>query len=269
MQLLNDVALARYPAEVSEVEIGGVRCHLVRPVTEQRSGKVLINLHAGGFVLGSGSLVESIPVANLTRSTVIAVDYRLAPEHPYPAAVDDVVAVWKEVLAYHDAADVALFGTSAGAFLAAQAIMRFRREALALPACCGMFSGGGDLTDLGDSAAIFTFGGFAGDPSIAYGEQGSDIGAYLRDADPGDAVVSPIRGDLRDFPPTLLLSSTRDLVLSSTALMHRALRRHAVVAELYVFEALPHGFWYNLSLPETREALDVMAAFFCRHLGVD
>jgi acetyl esterase/lipase len=232
----------------------------------QRSDKVLINLHAGGFVVGSGALVEAIPIAALTNSTVIAVDYRLAPEHPYPAAVDDVVAVWNKVLDHHDAKDVALFGTSAGAFLTAQAIMRFRRDGLPLPACCGMFSGGGDLTDLGDSAAIFTFGGFAGDPSIPYAQPGSDIGAFLRLADPDDPVVSPIRGDLRGFPPTLLVSSTRDLVLSATALMHRALRRAGVPAELYLFEALPHGFWYNLSLPESREALAVMAQFFTRHL---
>jgi acetyl esterase/lipase len=272
MLMLNDVATAQYAVDIAEVEIGGVRCHLVRPpaAAGERSGKVLVNLHAGGFVTGSGSLVEAIPVAARTNSTVIAVDYRLAPEHPYPAAVDDVVAVWRAVLEHHPTADVALYGTSAGAFLTAQAIMRFHRDGLDLPACAGIFSGGGDLTDLGDSAAIFNFGGFAGDPIVPYSgdPQVSDTDAYLRDADPADPLVSPIRGDLSHFPPTLLLTSTRDAVLSSTALMHRALRRAGVDAELSVFEALPHGFWFHLGLPETHEAIDAMVRFFCSHLGI-
>lgn len=268
LHFLNDVARARYEVDITEVTIAGVRCHLVRPpgAPADRSGKVLVNLHAGGFVTGSGSLVEAVPIAARTNSTVIAVDYRLAPEHPYPAAVDDVVAVWRQVLEHHAAEDVALFGTSAGAFLTAQSIMRFRHDGLPMPACAGIFSGGGDLSDLGDSAAIFNFGGFAGDPVLAHDTAGSDTSAYLRDADVRDPLVSPLRGDLRHFPPTLLVTSTRDAVLSATALFHRALRRADVDAELYVFEALPHGFWFDLGLPETHEAIDAMVRFFSTHL---
>ena len=268
MAYLNDVARAKHPVEIDELVIDGVRCHRVRP-TSGSSGKVLVNLHAGGFTVGSGALAEAIPIAALTQSTVLAVDYRLAPEHPYPAAVDDVVAVWRQVLGHHAPADVALYGTSAGAFQTAQAVMRFRIEGLAPPACCGIFSGGGDLTDLGDTAAIFNFGGFAGEPILPFEHPSSDTAAYLRDADPDDPVVSPLRADLRGFPPTLLVSSTRDAVLSATALMHRALRRAGNEADLFVFEALPHGFWYNLGLPETEEALAAMATFFSRHLGID
>ncbi|MCU0273867.1 MAG: alpha/beta hydrolase, partial [Acidimicrobiales bacterium] len=269
MLALNDIVGRVFPTEITEVTIDGVRCHLVAPAGGADPGAVLVNLHAGGFVTGSGSLVEAIPMAALTGATVIAVDYRLAPEHAHPAAVEDVLAVYRKVLEHHAADDVVLYGTSAGAFLTAQAVMRFRQEGLPLPVCCGMFSGGGDLTDLGDSAAIFTFGGFAGAPVGSFRTEGSDTGSYLRGADPDDPVVSPVRGDLAGFPPTLLVSSTRDAVLSSTCLMHRALRRAGVPAELYVFEALPHGFWFNVGLPETREALDVMAGFFRTHLGID
>jgi monoterpene epsilon-lactone hydrolase len=269
MQLLNDIAARLYPVDIEEIAIDGVRCHRIRPAGVETTGKVLVNLHGGAFTVGSGSLVEAIPLAVLTHSTVLAVDYRLAPEHPYPAAVDDVTTVWRQVVRHHAPADVALYGTSAGGFLTAQAVMRFQRDGLPMPVCCGIFSGGGDLTDLGDTAAIFNFGGFAGEPLLPFDHPASDTASYLRDANQDDPVVSPLRADLAGFPPTLLVSSTRDAVLSATASMHRALLRADVDASLVVFEALPHGFWFNLGLPETLEALDVMSRFFARHLGID
>jgi acetyl esterase/lipase len=267
MHVLNDVAQTLFPTEITEACIGGVRCHLVRASGGSLGGRALVNLHAGGFVTGSGSLVEAIPIAALTKATVIAVDYRLAPEHHFPAAVDDAVAVYGEVLKHHAPAQIGIFGTSAGAFLTAQTIMRLRRDDLPLPACAGVFTGGGDLTDLGDSAAIFNLGGFGGHPLQPYGHPHSDATVYLAGADPHDPVVSPLCGDLSAFPPTLLITSTRDALLSATALMHRALRRAGVNAELYVFEALPHGFWFNVRLPEAREAFEIMAQFMLRHVA--
>src|SRR3954470_10164577 len=122
MHLLNDVAQALFPTEVTEASIDGVRCHLVRPTGGSQGGRAFINLHAGGFVTGSGSLVEAIPIAALTNSTVIAVDYRLAPEHQFPAPVDDAVAVYRQALQHHAPSEIGIFGTSAGAFLTAQTI---------------------------------------------------------------------------------------------------------------------------------------------------
>jgi acetyl esterase/lipase len=266
MHLLNDVARSLYATEVTETSIGGVRCHLVRAAGGSEGRRALLNLHAGGFVTGSGSLVEAIPIAALTKMTVIAVDYRLAPEHHYPAPLDDVVAVYRQVLEHHAPRELGIYGTSAGAFLTAQAIMRLQREGLPLPACAGIFTGGGDLTDMGDSAAIFNMSGFGGHRLHPYGDPLSDATVYLRDADPRDPVVSPLHADLSGFPPTLLLTSTRDVLLSATSLMHRGLRRAGVDAELYVFEALAHGFWFNVRLPEAREAFEIMAAFFHRHV---
>jgi epsilon-lactone hydrolase len=266
MRLLNDVARSIFPTTVTEAAIGGVRCHLVRPEEGGAGGRALINLHAGGFCTGSGSLVEAIPIASITGTTVIAVDYRLAPEHHYPAPVNDVVAVYKEVLDHHAPSEIGIYGTSAGAFLTAQTIMRLQRDGLPLPGCAGMFTGGGDLTDLGDSAAIFKMGGFGGPQVYPYGHPHSDVTAYLGDTEPNDPVVSPLRGDLSGFPPTLLVTSTRDVLLSATAIMHRALRGAGADAELYVFEALTHGFWLNVRLPEARQAIEIMASFLSRHL---
>jgi len=80
-------------------------------------------------------------------------------------------------------------------------------------------------------------------------------------------VLSPLYADLRGMPPTLLLTSTRDLLLSGTTIFHRALLRAGNDTQLVVFEALPHAFWYHFELPETQECLEIMAKFFDQKLG--
>ncbi|HAN69724.1 MAG TPA: alpha/beta hydrolase [Halieaceae bacterium] len=263
-EALNQQAQSLYPVDIEEIQLGGVRCHLIRPldIPAEREGRVLINLHGGGFVVGSGALVEAIPIAHLARVPVIAVDYRLAPEHAYPAAVDDVVAVYREVLAHHPADKVGIFGSSAGGILTGQAVVRLEKEGLPLPACAGVFSAAGNLYDFGDTRSIFTLSGFYGAHSFPLDHELSEVHNYLGGADPMDPLVSPDRADLSRFPPTLLVSGTRDALLSSTTMFHRALLRAGRPAELVVFDALPHSHWYALHLPETREALDIMVRFF-------
>jgi len=269
MTQLNDVARAVFPVDIEEIEIRGVRCHLVKPQEVADFGSrspVLINMHGGGFVMGSGALVEAIPIANLTGIPVISVDYRLAPEHPFPAATDDIAAVYEGVLQHHAHGDVGIYGTSAGGFLTGQATMRFKLEGKPLPACLGIFTAGGDLSDLGDSAHIFTLSGFWGELILPTDHELSEIRAYVGTADIKSPLISPARGDLSGFPPTLLVTGTRDAVLSSSASMHRALRRAGVEADLFVYEAMPHAHWYNVHLPEGREAIDAMVTHFKKWL---
>lgn len=165
---LAELARRRHPVAIEETTIAGVRAHIVRPLEApaDRRDRLLINLHGGGFVLGSGSLIEAIPIAHLTRTPVIAVDYRLAPEHRFPAAVDDVLAVYRAVLADHDARHVGIYGTSAGGILTAQAVVRIERESLPPPACVGMFTMSGDMADYGDTARIYSLAGFWGEPVL-------------------------------------------------------------------------------------------------------
>jgi len=263
-EALNQQAQSLYPVTIEEMDIGGVRCHLVRPleVPEANEGRVMINLHGGGFVVGSGALVEAIPIAHLARVPVVAVDYRLAPEHVFPAAVDDVLAVYRQLLEEHPAEKIGIYGSSAGGILTGQAIVRLQQEGLAMPACAGMFSSAGNLYDFGDTRNIFTLSGFYGAHSFPLEHELSEVRNYLGDADPRDPLVSPDRADLSIFPPTLLVSGTRDALLSATTLFHRTLLRAGRPAELVVFDALPHSHWYALHLPETREALDIMVKFF-------
>ena len=256
-----------FPVTIESKTISGVPCDVITPLSipAEKKNRVLINVHGGGFVTDSGSLVEGIPIAYLTKTTVVSVYYRLAPEYPFPAAVDDTVAVYKELLKSHKPKDMGLFGTSAGAILTAEVAAEFKHLALPEPAVLGIFSGTGDMSQPGDSRALFTIYGFAGylePPKHEY--LASD---YVGKNNPRDPVLSPVYSDLHGMPPSLFVTSTRDLLLSGTSILHRAYLRAGNHAELVVFEALPHAFWYNYSLPETREALDLMANFFDAHLG--
>jgi len=265
-----DSAEARkiYPVKVEETSIGGVRADVITPIAnpEASGARVLINLHGGGFNSDSGSLIEGVPIANLAKIKVVSVYYRLAPENPFPAAVDDVVAVYRELLKTYKPQRIGIFGTSAGAILTGEVAVRLRQLGLPLPAALGIFSGLADFSRPSDSRQIFALNGFAGaleptDPNHLPDDQ------YVGKTDRTDPVLSPLFADLRGMPPTLLVTSTRDLLLSDTATFHRALLRAGDDAQLIVFEALPHAFWYHFQLPETKEAIELMAKFFDQKLA--
>ena len=251
-----------YPAHVEETTIAGVRTDIITPLTmpDANRARVLINLHGGGFNGDSGSLIEGLPIANLAKTKVVSVYYRLAPENPFPAAVDDVVAVYKELLKTYKPHSVGIFGTSAGAVLTAEVAVKLKQLGLPLPAALGFFSGLADFSRIGDARQLFTLNGLPGqmqpmDPPHL-DEQ------YVGKTDRTDPILSPLFADLRGMPPTLLVTGTRDMLLSDTAIFHRALLRADDDAQLVVFEALPHAFWYHFTFPETKEALELMAKFF-------
>jgi|SRR5581483_11667601 len=256
-----------YPVNVDSASIAGVPVRIITPLSipANKRDRVLINVHGGGFNSDSGSLTETVPIANLTGTKVIAVLYRLAPEHPFPAGVDDTVAVYKEMLKTYKPGKIALFGTSAGAVLTAEVASKLRQLGLPLPGALGIFSGFGDFSKAGDSRAIYALNGFSG-PLSPPSPSGSSDNAYVGPTNPKDPVLSPLYADLHGFPPSLFITSTRDLLLSGTTILHRAFLHAGVNAQLVVFEALPHAFWNNSQLPETKEADTLMADFFDRAL---
>lgn len=261
------IAKQLYPVNVGSDTLAGVPVRVITPLSipESKRDRVLLNLHGGGFNSDSGSLTETIPLANLTQTKVIAVLYRLAPEYPFPAAVDDSVAVYKELLKTYKPRNIALYGTSAGAILTAEVAVKLRQLGLPLPGAMGVFSGSGDFSRYADSQAIYGLSGLKG-PLKMPGPVPPN-GAYAGHTDRHDPVLSPLFADLQGFPPTLFVTSTRDLLLSNTTILHRAFLKAGVDAELVVFEALPHAFWNDATLPESKEADRIMAAFFDKHLG--
>lgn len=256
-----------YPVNIQNATIAGVPTKVITPpaIPEDKRNRVLINVHGGGFNADSGSLTETIPIANLTQTKVVAVLYRLAPEHPFPAAVEDTVAVYKELLKTYDSRNIALYGTSAGAILTAEVAVKLRQLGLSLPGAMGIFSGNGDFSRVGDSYAIYALAGFSG-PLKPPSKQLAPS-PYVGSTNTKDPVLSPVYANLTGFPPTLFLTSTRDLLLSGTTILHRAFLRAGVDAHLVVFEGLPHAFWNDAELPESKEAYGIMTAFFDRNLG--
>ena len=231
---------------------------------EANSDKVLLNLHGGGFNSDSGSYTESIPIASYTKIKVVAALYRLAPEHPFPAAVDDAVAVYKELLKTYKPDHIVIYGTSAGAILTAEVAVKIKQLGLPLPAALGIFSGLGDFAREGDSIAMYALRGLSGhlDPP---GTGPHDPG-YFPNVDPKDPVLSPIYADLHGLPPSLFVTSGRDLLLSGTVNLHRAYLNAGVDARLVVYDGLTHAFWYDPQLPEAIEANHIMADFFVKQL---
>lgn len=265
-----DSAEARklYPVNVEESTTAGVRTDIITPLTApaESHDRVLINLHGGGFNSDSGSLIEGVPIANLAKIKVVSVYYRLAPENPYPAAVDDVVAVYKELLKTYKPGCIGIFGTSAGAILTGEVTVRLKQLNLPLPGALGIFSTLADFSQVGEARQLFTLNGFPGQLEPTDAKHLPDD-HYVGKTDRKDPVLSPLYADLHSMPPSLLVTSTRDLLLSDTAIFHRALLRAGNDSQLVVFEALPHAFWYHFQLPETREALELMAKFFDEKLA--
>jgi acetyl esterase/lipase len=251
-----------YPVNVEEATTAGVRTDIITPMTmpAENKSRVLINLHGGGFNSDSGSLIEGVPISSLAKMKVVSVYYRLAPENPFPAAVDDVVAVYKELLKTYKPHSIGVFGTSAGAILTCEVMVKLKQLGLPLPGALGVFSSLADFSRPGDSRQLFSLNGLPGQLQPVDPQHLPD-NEYVGKTDRKDPVLSPLFADLHSWPPSLLVTSTRDLLLSDTAIFHRALLRAGNDSQLVVFEALPHAFWYHFQLPETREALELMAKF--------
>ncbi|HEY2857080.1 MAG TPA: alpha/beta hydrolase [Terracidiphilus sp.] len=254
------------PNRLTDVSIGGVPVHIVIPndMPDENNDKVLLNLHGGGFNSDSGSYTESIPIASYTKTKVVAVLYRLAPEYPFPAAVEDSIAVYKELLKTYKPQHIVIYGTSAGAILTGEVAVRIKQLGLPMPAALGVFSGMGDFARMGDSMSMYALRGLSGhlDPP----EPGAHDPFYVASTDVKDPVLSPIYADLHGLPPTLFVTSGRDLLLSGTANLHRAFLHAGVDAQLVVFDALPHAFWYDPHMPEAIEANHMMADFFVKQM---
>ena len=250
------------------VEIGGVPCFVVKPkeIGQRFKGQLLVHIHGGAFVLGGGeaSVAEAMWVADACKAKVVSIDYRRPPLHPFPASIEDTVAVWKEVIKDQAPESTALFGSSAGGNLTLATTLKLKQLGLPLPGALFVGTPATDLEKTGDT--WYTVQGL--DHLGQYdGFIRGCFEAYVPSKDFSNPLVSPIRGDLKGLPPTILISGTRDLLLSDTVLMHRALRKAGVTAELHVYEGQSHGdFGSSYPAPESLDAQKEINLFFTEHL---
>ncbi|MCX7677142.1 MAG: alpha/beta hydrolase [Alteraurantiacibacter sp.] len=271
--------LRRYPVTIAEETLGGVVVDVVTPaggVRPENADKLLINVHGGGFVTGarSASLVESVPLAALMGVKVISVDYRMAPEHRFPAASEDVASVYRAVLQQYHPSRIGLYGCSAGGFLAAQSVAWFQRHGLPLPAAVGVFCSGLGGFAGGDATAIA--GPLLGylpplraDISDEEAPVASSAPGYMEVARADDPLAYPLVSHevLARFPPTLFISGTRSFEFSVALNSHNALARAGGISRFHAWDGMFHGFIYNSELPEAREAYEIMVQFFNMHLA--
>jgi acetyl esterase/lipase len=247
-----------------------VRVYVVTPdvIPVEHRDKLLIHLHGGCYVFspGEAGTAEAILMAGLGRFKVISVDYRMPPEAYFPAALDDAMTVYKAALKTSDPKNMAVFGTSAGGALVLAMMLQAKQQGLPMPGAIAPGTPMSDVTKTGDTFytnemvdnILVSRDGFCAAATMVYAH-GHDL---------KDPLLSPVYGDMRGFPPAILTTGTRDLLLSNTVRVHRKLRRAGVEAQLEVYEGQSHAqYQFDDRVPETREAFGEITAFFDKHLG--
>ena len=245
------------------IQVDGVDVFVITPpgADDGADAPMLYDIHGGALIAGGGDACRLMGTAAALRAGLHtwAVDYRMPPDHPYPTPLDDCVTVYRALLETRSPEQIVVAGSSAGGNLAAALMLRARAEGLPMPRALLLITPEVDLTESGD-----TFDTNAGVDYVLLNRLTDSIALYAGDHDLRDPFLSPLFGDLSDFPPTFLQAGTRDLFLSNAVRMHRALRALDVDAELHVWEAMPHGGFFGA--PEDAEIGVEVRKFLAKHL---
>jgi epsilon-lactone hydrolase len=248
---------------IDTTQVAGVDVFVVTPPGADTSddAPIYFDIHGGGLVAGGGDICRMMATGAAERTGLYtwSVDYRMPPDFPYPAPLDDCLAVYGALLDAKRPEQIVVGGGSAGGNLAAALMLRAHAEGLPMPACLLLISPEVDLTESGD-----TFETNEGVDTVLVNRLSESIALYANGHDLDDPFLSPLFGDVSHFPPTFLQSGTRDLFLSNTVRMHRALRAADVEAELHVWEAMPHGGFFGT--PEDAEIAVEIQKFVAKHL---
>ena len=268
-------AAARKMAQVLSVKvqhdtIADVNIYRVTPpeIAPEHINHLFFHVHGGAYILNGGEAgtFEAVLIASHLKIPVISIDYRMPPKHPAPAAMEDVVMVWKALLTDRSAALMAMGGTSGGAGLTMSSVQRFQELGLALPQALLLGTPGADAGKVGDTryindgidTSLITWDGIV--------EQALKM--YATNYDLSHPYVSPIYGNFGGFPPSYLISGTRDLMLSDTVRVHRKLRRAGVDADLHVYEGQSHADYLKfMNVPESFEHFTELNTFLLKHLS--
>lgn len=262
--------LGAYPAQIETYELGGVVVREVVPSTldPAKAGRRLLHFHGGAYVIygGEASLAEAVLGAHYSRTRVISVDYRMPPDHPFPAAVDDAAAAYLALAASVDPKRIGVFGTSAGGGLLLAMTLRLKALGAPLPGALAPSTPWADLAGESDSYRVNE-----GVDGVLPSYKGVLEGAaklYAASAKLTDPLVSPVHGDFHGFPPSLLTTGTRDILLSDTVRVYRSMRAAGVEARLEAYEAMSHAEY--TAAPDSPECASVfgdIGRWFDAHLA--
>ena len=255
---------------VVQDEIDGVPVHRVLPeqMDPELADQLFVYLHGGAYVFGGGEggVREAVLISAFAGMPVVSVDYRMPPDHPHPAAVDDVEGVYRALLSEYSPSELAMGGTSAGGGLAMASIHRFKDRGLPLPAALYVGTPWADIGKNGDTLytmegvdrILGTYDGFIEAAAIL----------YAGETDLKDPLVSPVYGDFEGFPPAYLVTGTRDMLLSDTARVAQKMRVAGIEVELIVFEGLSHAeYAFVQESPEFEQTYGGLAEFLRLHLN--
>jgi acetyl esterase/lipase len=255
----------QFPGSVETHQLSSSTLYEVTPhnLAPGHQKQAILYVHGGGFIQGGGqaAVFPAMQMAGLARTRVYSTDYRLAPEFPFPAPLDDTVDAYRFLLTRYSPRNIAIFGPSAGANLAPACILKARDLGLPIPGACAVHSSPSDLSDPGDSAYVNDT------VDIVLRHNSPELLAfYANEHDLKDPLLSPRYGNFsKGFPPTILTTGTRDLLLSGTVLLHRALCRAGIKAELHLWEAMCHAPFFGA--PEEAELYDQHVSFMLNHIG--
>jgi epsilon-lactone hydrolase len=264
-QIIEERLNRQYPSSIEHKTIGGVPTDVVTPkrgIAERNRNRVLINMHGGGFIgKCPDGLLEAMPIAGTGRIKVITVDYREAPEAKFPAASEDVAAVYRELLKRYAPENIGLYGCSAGGVLAGQATAWIISHQLPRPGAIGVFCAG--LAEWGGDS-MYTARFLPSNPTAGI----LHLMTYTKDIDANDPTLYPANHPelLARFPAVLFVTATRDMAMSVAIYSHNQLAKAGVESELRVWDGLGHAFILD-DLPEARDANKIIVHFFDKHLG--
>jgi len=260
----------RLHVKIEPGTIDGVKVYTLTPdsIPEGNRNRLGVHVHGGCYVLNQhlAALPEAILVAGFAHMKVIAVDYRMPPDAYFPAALDDAMTVYKSVLKTTEPKNVGIIGTSAGGALTLEMMLRAKSESLPMP---GAIAPGTPMSDVTKQGDTFVTNGMVDNVLVsADGFCDAATRFYANGHDFKDPLLSPVYGDMSNFPPTILTSGTRDLLLSNTVRVNQKLRQAGVETRLQVFEAQSHAqFYRDDRIPEVQDAMKEIAGFFDQHLG--
>ena len=257
------------PVTVEREQIAGVDVYHVVPdeISPAHDEHLFVHVHGGAYLLNGGPacVTEALLLATGIGMRAVSIDYSRPPLHPYPTPVDDVVAVYLELLQRRRARSIVMGGSSAGGALTALAVQRLLADGMRVPGALFVGTPGTDMSGVGDSITLNQ------GVDRAIPEWGELIFAmaecFANGIELTDPRVSPLYGDFDGFPPTLLVSGVRDIALSNTVRTHTKLLEAGTEAELIVFEGMSHAdYLIEFSSPEHQLLLHRLDQFCGRHL---